>query len=310
MASTMTLRPAGREDWDEIAELIHLSTNYWYQAQGKGRIFSGEPRGARLFCEVYDALEPGCCVVATAGERGRIVGSCFYHPRPTHVSLGIMNAHPNYSGNGVARALLTYIVDFSRREGKPLRLVSSAMNLDSFSLYNRAGLAPYAVYQDMILSVPPEGLAAEAPGAERTRDAKPEDVAAMVALEMEVHGIDRTRDFCYFIRNEAGIWHGSVIEDAAGRLSGFLFSVSHPASKMLGPGVMRSEADAVALIYRELNARRGETMVWLVPSDRREMLEAMYRIGAKNCEIHFAQVLGEKPELKGIVMPTFMPETS
>jgi GNAT superfamily N-acetyltransferase len=308
MAIRFELRTAAGSDFDEIAELIHLSTNHWYETHGKGRIFCGDPSAARLFCEVYWALEPGCCVVAVT-RTGRIVGSCFYHPRPTHVSLGIMNSHPNYAGLGVARALLAYIVEFARKDAKPLRLVSSAMNLDSFSLYNRAGLAPYAVYQDMILEAPAEGLGSQAAKTDRVRDAVLTDVPRMVALEREVHGIDRTTDFTYFVRNEAGIWHVSVLEGEGSRMDGFLVSVSHPASKMLGPGVMRTEAAAVTLITRELEVRRGQTMVWLVPSDRREIIRAMYFIGARNCELHFAQVLGEKPQVRGIVMPTFMPET-
>ena len=54
---------------------------------------------------------------------GRIAGSCFYHPRDSHVGLGIMNAAPEFAGRGVAKALLTEILE---RAGElPVRLVSS-----------------------------------------------------------------------------------------------------------------------------------------------------------------------------------------
>ena len=36
-------------------------------------------------------------------------------------------------------------------------LISSAMNLDSFSLYNRVGFRPRMVFQDTLLSVPETG---------------------------------------------------------------------------------------------------------------------------------------------------------
>ena len=41
-------------DWGEVAELIHLSTNFWYQSHGMGAIFKGDPRDTILFCEVYE----------------------------------------------------------------------------------------------------------------------------------------------------------------------------------------------------------------------------------------------------------------
>lgn len=309
MPASVQLRHATHADWPEIAELIYLSTNHWYQSHGKPRIFSGPPSSALLFPQVYERLEPGCCVLAVTAETGKIAGSCFYHPRPTHVSLGIMNVHPNYFGRGVAARLLRHIIDLANAHAKPLRLVSSAMNLDSFSLYNRAGLVPYAVYQDMILKVPDGGIAVQAPPGRRLRDATPQDAAAMVELEMAVHGIRRDIDFNYFLANEERIWHVSVIEDEAGRLCGFLVSVGHPASRMLGPGVMQTDEDAITLIGHELNHHRGQTMVWLVPADRPRLVERMYRLGARNCELHFAQILGQVPQVQGIVMPTFMPES-
>ncbi|MDZ8120057.1 GNAT family N-acetyltransferase [Pontiella agarivorans] len=304
------LRHAASSDWNRVAELIYMSTNAWYQAKGNPPIFQGAPDSTRLFCEVYDELDASRCLIAADETMGSLAGSCFYHDRETHVSLGIMNVHPNYAGQGVARQLLEYILNFAEEQGKPLRLVSSAMNLDSYSLYNRAGLAPYAVYQDMIFDVPEEGIEERTPEGKRVRNAQLSDVAAMVALEEDVLGIRRGSDFEYFIKNKRGDWHMSVIEDEQGNLDGFLASIWHPASTMLGPGCMRSDESAVALIRRELNFRKGKTMVWLVPSDRPVITQAMYGLGAKNCELHFGQTTGEGPSIRGVVMPTFMPETA
>jgi len=90
------LRPMLASEWGAVAELIYISTNYWYVASGKPPIFSGGPAVTELFCQVYEDLDPGCCVVAENDHTGRLMGSCFYHPRETHVSLGIMNVHPGY----------------------------------------------------------------------------------------------------------------------------------------------------------------------------------------------------------------------
>src|SRR3954451_15272502 len=135
----MKLRPMGDADRSELADLICVSTNYWYRASGKPAIFNAGPTATCLFADVYEALDPGCCVVAEDPDTRRLMGSCFYHPRETHVSLGIMNVHPDFAGRGVASRLLRFIPDLADGAAKPVRLVSSAMNLDSFSLYSRAG---------------------------------------------------------------------------------------------------------------------------------------------------------------------------
>ena len=261
-----------------------------------------------MFCEVYEALDPGCCVLAEDETTGLLMGSCFYHPRPTHVSLGIMNVHPNYFGRGVARALLDYIIDFASGEDKPVRLVSSAMNLDSFSLYTKAGFVPRQAFQDMMIAVPEGGLDFDVVGKDRVREARLDDVSAIVDLEKFVSGIDRTKDFEYFIRNEAGIWHTSVYEGADGRIDGVLVSVNHPGSNMLGPGVMRSEAHVLPLVLAELNANKGRSPVFLVPVNS-PVVQALYAWGARNCEVHFAQIKGKFQAFNGVIMPTFMPET-
>lgn len=298
------LRPG---EWPEVADLIHLSTNYWYQASGKPAIFLGNPSDCELFPRVYESLDPGCCLVAVSGRTGRLVGSCFYHPRPTHISVGIVNVHPLYFGQGIARRLLHLVIARAEAANLPVRLVSSAMNLDSFSLYTRSGFVPRQVYQDMLLSVPENGIGTVDP---TIRPATIEDVPAMASLEREISGLEREKDYRYFLENADSIWHVSVLpaENSDG-IDGFLVSVAAPASNMLGPGIARTDAIAARLIRAELNYHRGHTPVFLVPVDHPELVSAMYALGAKNCEIHFAQVRGLWTPPLGVVMPTFMPET-
>jgi GNAT superfamily N-acetyltransferase len=307
--TTISLRAMRPDERAEVADLIYVSTNYWYQKSGRPPIFSGDPSATELFCQVYEALDPGCCLVAVNDRTGRLAGSCFYHPRPSHVSLGIMNVHPNYFGLGVARRLLQWILDFADGERKPVRLVSSAMNLDSYSLYTRAGFVPRTSYQDMYVPARTEPILVETPESERVRGATLSDLPAIVALEEELNHISREKDYRHFLENRDGIWHASVLEGDAGGIDGFLVSISHPGSSMLGPGVMRTEAQAAALIAAELNHRSGSTPVFLVPVHRSALVAELYGWGAKNCELHFAQVRGEWREPSGVVMPTFMPET-
>ncbi len=303
------LRRMEAADRWEVAELICISTNAWYQMRARPPMFSG-PAAADVFFDVYEALDPGCGRVAVSRQSGRLAGSCYFHPRPTHVSLGIMNVHPNYFGQGVARAILQQVIDYADQQGKPLRLVSSAMNLDSFALYTRAGFVPQTAYQDMFLSVPAEGLNLRVEGGQRVRVATADDIPAMVRLEREVAGLDREQDFRFFLDNQSGFWHVSALPDDRGELAGFMVSSGHPSLTMIGPGVARTAEQAAALLAAELDHLRGRTPVFLVPVQCAPLVRQMYQWGAKNCELHFSQVRGASQALGGLHFPTFLPESS
>lgn len=303
-----SIRKATPDDGMAVAKLIFHSTNEWYESHGFGKIFPGPPEDCRLFFDVYEDLDPGCCLVAEHTETGQLIGSCFYHPRDTHLSLGIMNSDGAYAGNGVAKALLQSIVEIAEARKLPLRLFSSAMNLDSFSLYTRQMFAPYAVFQDLLITVPEQGVSLETVSTSQVRSATVADIPAVIALEEKVWGVRREKDWQYFVDNQRNIWDVLLYEEA-GQVQGVLASVNHLASKMLGPGVATTASVAAALIISALNRFRGQTMVFLVPSANTELVQLMYQLGARNCELHFGQTRGAVPQINGVVMPTFMPET-
>lgn len=300
------------EDGDraEVAELVAASMNVWDIAHGfaPGR-FSGGPAQTALFAHVYEQLDPGHCLVAESEDNGRLAGSCFYRGRETHAALGIMNVHPNYFGQGVAKLLLEEVVAFAERTGKPLRLVSSVMNLESFSLYTKAGFVPSRVHQDVLVQVPEGGFAAELEGLPRVRDATLDDVEAMAAVELEVSGITRGGDYRFFVENADGFWHASVVEDGRGGLDGYLVSIGHPLFNEIGPGVARSEEAGAALLLAELSVYPGRTPLVLVPVETPQLVRLLYRLGGRNCELHAAQCRGEAQAFRGVTFPTFMPET-
>lgn len=305
-----SLRPMLRKDFDEVAELIYLSTNSWYQANLGRTVFSGEPSDCRLFCEVYEDLDPECGLVMERVETGKIVGSCFFHPRETHVSLGIMNVHPNYFGHRIAARLLQKIIEEAEMRQLPLRLISSAMNLDSFSLYSRFGFRPCDLYQDLILTVPEKGLLVSGEEGPKVREAEVTDLVAMGRVEFEVSGISRERDYCYFLENEKDRWRTFVSENDTGEVDGFLVSIDEPASRMIGPGVARNPEAAKALLRAQLGLYVGKTVVFLLPSSQSDLIASAYEWGARNCEMHLTQVRGEAQPVSGIVMPTFLPESA
>ncbi len=309
MSKRFELRPIKPEERFEVAELIYLSLNHWHQTHGRSAIFHDGPRIAEVFYDTYQELTPDHNVIAVHPETQRIMGSCFYHPREHHVSLGVMTVHPNYFGHGVGRALVDYIIDFTEQNNYPaLRLVSSAINLDSFSLYNRAGFVPRCFYQDMIIPVPGDGFPHSVPEAKRVRAATLDDVSAMAALEMDISGIQREMDYRYCIENRAGYWNVMVYEGDQG-IDGFLISSSHLAMRVLGPCLARTAKEALALLCRGLDLYRGQTPVLIPPGEETELVSTLYSWGAKNVELHLCSVRGQFQPFRGISMPTFLPET-
>lgn len=310
--ANILIRLKKSEDDAAVAALICDSLNVWYKKNRGIDQFVPSADAASIFTRVYDALDPDCCVVAEDAETGKLAGSCFFHPRPTHVSLGIMNVAPEYFGQKVGSKLLAYIVDVAEKRNQPLRLVSSAMNLDSFSLYNRAGFVPTTVFQDMTVAVPDDGFEVAAPAGTTVRKATLDDVSGIVALERELCSIDREKDWRFFVENKGGIWGVSVaVDDATGAICGVAASVDDPGSAMVGPGVSRTEAVAAALIRAELyRFRGGRSPVFLIPTSAKELRREMFDLGAKNTEIHFAQTRGEILPTTGVVLPSFMPESA
>ena len=242
MPSKIIIRQKHQSDNDAVAALIRDSLNVWYR---KNRGFDAvvpSHEAASIYTRVYDALDPECCVVAEDVESGRLAGSCFYHPRPTHVSLGIMTVSPEYFGQKVSSKLL----------------------------------------------------------------------AAIVELERRLRGIDRAKDYKFFIENASGIWGVSVlVDDATGALRGVMCSVRDPGCAMVGPGVAVDEESAIALVTRELNRYAGEwSPIVLVPTNAPILRLQMYAYGGRNTETHVAQSLGEALVASGVAIPTFMPETA
>ena len=307
-----TLRPLVPADHEAAARLLHGSLVSWYQRRlGQGARFSDRHEPFRWFPEVYAALDPGQAVAAADADSGDLLGVCFVHPRETHVAIGIVATAPGAQGRGVARAMLAPVVDDARRCGLPVRLVSSLLNLDSFSLYSRLGFVPHTFYQDLALNVPVEGLAAAPPpGGDRVRRVTDVAEAARLAdFEQAWQGIRRERDYEFFLRDQGGAWNVWALEDAAGSLDGFLVASQHPSCVMPGPGVARDEAAAVALLWRALDAMRGLSPVFLVPCAASQLVRQCYAWGARNVELHAAQALGPVAPARGIAFPTFLPET-
>ena len=300
----MTIQRLVPAQWDAIAELIHVSLKTWYQTRLNMDRFGDDWTAFRLFTDIYETLDPNCCVVAVDDD-GKLLGSAFFHPRETHIGVGVVTTHPAAGGRGIARAVLEEIIRIA--DGKPLRLVSSAMNLESFSLYTKLGFVPHTTFQDVFMHVPVAGL----PGSShRVRSATEVDISRIADFEFELQGIRREHDYRFFYANADENWRLAVLEDDAGNLTGFLAACTHPHSRILGPGVFANEAIGAELIHWMLDHHFRDTdVLWLLPVNRPVLVRQAYGWGARNIETHLASVLGDCPPMRGISLPTFMPES-
>ena len=75
MDSKIELRRLRPDEWDAAARLVHESTNAWYEEHFGRSVFTGDPSNCLVFPEVYEALDPGCCIVAEDTAMGRLAGS-------------------------------------------------------------------------------------------------------------------------------------------------------------------------------------------------------------------------------------------
>lgn len=289
---------------DELAQLIHTSLDTWHRTRLNIDRFGSDWRPFRHVVDSYEELDPGCCVVSV-DDVGRLIGSAFFHPRETHIGVGVVSVHPSAFGRGVARALMEEIIRIA--EGKPLRLVSSAMNLDSFSLYTRLGFVPQVTLQAVTLDVPSSGL----PGAStRWRPATAADVPVIADLEFRLNGVRKERDYRFFVENKSGDWRLDVIEKPGGALAGFLAATAHPGDGQLGQGVAEDEATMQELVHGMLDRHfRGRHVVWLLPVGCSGLVRQAYGWGARNRETHLFSVLGHAPPMRGVTIPTFLPES-
>lgn len=295
------LRP---HQYDELAKLLHASLDVWHRTRLNVDRFGTEWEPFRLTVDVYEALDPGCCVVAL-DDSGAMIGSAFYHPRETHVGVGVVSVHPNAFNQGVGRAMMQEIIRVA--DGKPLRLVSSAMNLDSFSLYTRLGFVPQLILQSMTMNVPAAGFAG---ASTRARPATMADVPAIADFEFRLNGIRKEQDYRFFVENKAGCWRLIVIDKPDGSLAGFLAASALPTDNMLGQGVAEDEAVMIELLHSMLDVHfRGQTVAFILPSKCSRLVRQAYAWGARNRETNLLSVLGEAPAIQGVTLPTFLPES-
>jgi GNAT superfamily N-acetyltransferase len=296
---------------DEVAALLHRSLVNWYETRlSEGHRFGTSSSGFRIFPELYGALDPGEAI-CVRDARGSLRGVCFVHSRETHISIGIVATDPEFSGCGLARRMMEVAMDRARAEHKPVRLISSAMNLDSFSLYTRLGFVPGSLFQDIEIVVPEAGLPHPPPlGVDCIRPALSTEAGRLADLEFKLQHIRREKDYAFFLNDTSGHWQVWVYENKAAELCGFMVSSQHPDWSMIGPGTAVDAEIAKALVWKSLDHRRGKSTVILAQGSAPSLVRALYAWGGRNIELHLSQSTAPIGATEGITFPTFLPETA
>lgn len=305
-----TITPA---DPSEIAALLQRALFDWYESRlGQGHRFGTNPARFRIFPEIYAKLDPGATITARDTATGALLGVCFTHPRETHHGIGIVATAPDAAGHGVARTMMAEAINRAKNDGdKPLRLVSSLWNLDSFSLYTRLGFVPANIYQDIVFNVPAAGLQAPPPAdAGRVRPATHADLDAIDTFERTVLGVTRRHDYAFFLNDTPENWAVRVCETNDGTLNGVLAACLHPDAAMTGPGAATDSTAAIALLWHTLHEFAGRGCLILAPAADPSLVATLYRWGGRNVEIHAAQHYGAQPHAAGgLAFPSFLPES-
>lgn len=299
-----------RSEYDDAAELIHDSTNQWYlKATGKVA-FNCLPTDCRLFPDMYDVTDFGECIAAYDIDSGRLVGTCYLHPRETHIGVGIVNTAPGVAGSGVASKMIKEACQLADHACLPLRLLSSASNMDSYSLYHRAGFTTRTVFQDIHLSVTADLLdSPDNPNTEGVRSATLDDVSAITDLEQRLTGIVRPDDWSYLISHGLP-FQVLLIEGPGAILMGVLNATNHPANGTLGPAVALSEAAMSSLLVASLPFVMGRTVLVLAAPTDQNLCNLLYQWRARNTDIHLLQVRGAYTEPVGVQLMSFLPESA
>lgn len=305
-------------EFEEAARVIHRSLAAWYQRHlNQGQRFGSEWQPFLIFPELYADLDPGCALTVR-NPGGALTGICFYHPRETHVSIGIVATDPESGGRGVARAMVSEVLRMADQWGLPARLVSSALNLDSFSLYTRMGFSPGQLFQDMQFA---PGTLPPATKPAGVRQALPADAVRMADLEFALTGIRRENDYVFFLNRTKSGWHTLVQESLDGKLQGFLCALRNPDVHLIGPGITAGEDTALSLLSAQLHRHPDSNPVFLVPACATRLVAGLYAAGARNVELHLAQErpIGGNPATHvpqstvpapgAVVLPTFLPES-
>jgi predicted N-acetyltransferase YhbS len=277
------------------------------------RLATAEDAGAcgRIFFDAFESLathhafpiEPGTpeftdfqmrSMLATDGiyglvaERdGEIVGSAFQDERGAIVGVGPVSVDPAAHDARVGRALMEALLRRSReRAVAGVRLVQTAYNYRSFSLYAKLGFAvrePLSVFQGTPRAAAVSGAT--------VRPALPDDVATCDAICRQVHGHDRHGELLGCV--EAGT---ARVVERSGEITGYATGFGYGWH-----AVGRTDDDIIALLQ---SAEMFMGLGFLVPSRNTALMTWCLGAGLRLVQQSTLMSIGLYNEPRGSWLPS------
>ena len=280
-----------------VASIFRDSFNDLYERRGFGPIVADVSVG-RVIAETYLVHDPEHCLVVEFD--GRLAGSAFLHPRGPVAGIGPVTIEPRMQGRGLGRALVGALCERADRLAIPsTRLIQDAFNENSFALYARLGFRPQRVLSRASF------LPVRAPALRETRAARAGDLDAIAALEEDLLGFSRRRDYALLRRvGEVFILPGS------GGVEGWAGRIVRGSVAVLGPVLSRRVEGMRRLIDEGSGDLPAGTEVrLLVPAD---IPDALDMLSPRGLEVHSLcnyMVRGTFGGIRGCYVPTLFPES-
>lgn len=204
----ITIRPAEAADAAKCAAVLYSA----FQQVADQHKFPPDFPSLQAAIDVVSMLlaNPGFYGIV-AEENGRIVGSNFADQRSSIAGIGPVSIGPQVQNQGIGRKLMEAMIDHLASSHAGIRLVQTAYNNRSLSLYTRLGFQtrePLSVLQGAALDIKFAGY--------DVRPAGEADVAACNVLCRRVHGFDRGAEL-----REALHAQSAIVVEHLGRITGY-----------------------------------------------------------------------------------------
>lgn len=230
-ATELNLRPGRDDDASDLGRICFEAFASVADAHNFPRDFPSAEIAAGLMSMLL--TRPDIYSVV-AEEGGRVVGSNFLWEGDAVSGVGPITVDPNGQNSGIGRELMNDVLQHADDRGTlSVRLVQAAYHNRSLSLYTKLGfdtVEPLSNMQGPAIGVKIEGY--------DVRELTTEDLPAVDALAIRVHGLTRTNEVLEAIKQGTA----KVVEHG-GRLTGYTTGVG-----FFGHTVGESNEDVQALI--------------------------------------------------------------
>ena len=282
--SGLTIREATPDDAPACARVMFDA----FEALATRHAFPSEPGTAEFTAFQINAILATDGMFGLVAERdGAIVGSAFQDERGKIVGIGPVSVDPSVPDARAGRALMTALLRRSEeRDVAGVRLVQTAYNYRSFSLYARLGFA----VRELLSVFQGTPSAPAIPGA-AVRQATADDVAQCDQICRHVHGHDRHGELAHWVQ----VGTARVVE-RGGRITGYATGFGYTWH-----AVGDADDDIIALLG---SAGEFTGLGFLVPARNTRLMAWCFDAGLKIVQQSTLMSMGLYNEPQGTWFPS------